>query len=488
MTPMVSVPSKKWWNRVADVAIRRNAHERVASEDGHNLRWLPKFGLVALATIAAGCASNPITTSLTDLTAESRTRKTFGADYREIVSLTGSLHMPTVGLLNYYPEPPWYAKLFGAKSPNPNHLIAFSNEWPDRSYRLTMTTADDPGLASAVSNVVCSVEKIQRAVAEGVRLRVELAAVDAQLTQTNAVTVIANDLATAHTKLAVLIESNDVSLTSFQADFIAAKSHPGIIVARWTMSSEAGGAVEASDVVSLSGRHKKSQSGYLVLGGLRTSMLFFGRDFQAFLLNMGTSDYHAFRRFGTITTYVLQSKYIAYTTELDVEDLVRFYLSLDPKQLGTQLKAIDRVKIAGYAALSRNLSNAGNIGNVVWEKEPIRFADLIVTSCVDDNQAYLSEKTLAPPREGEPGKPEFQLIPITNDIRAEAIGALAPTSVSGLLDSLVQPNKVGSWKTVYAVIAKAPRVFDAMRQGLTRSGENWPASITNCMPAVKSPK
>ncbi len=433
--------------------------------------------LTAIVLVAiAGCSTPyPITTGLSDLTAETRTRKTMGVDYREITSLTGSVQMPSVGMVFHYPNPPWYARWFaGAKSPNPNHLIGVSNEWPERSYALTMTTAEDPGLAAAVSNTVSLIEKIQQRLADGVRLSAQIAAINAQLVNKNVAADLKPGLSTNQIALLAAVATNDVEVAALRSNLTAVVCHPGIIVTQWAVSAEAGGSVEAGDVAGLTGRHSKSRSGYLVLGGLRTSMLFFGRDFQAFLKNMGDADYRTFRKYGMLTTYLLQCRHVAYTAGLDIQNLVSAYLTLDAKNLGGSFSSIDKIKLAAYAATATSLGNSGNLGDVTWSKKPIRFADIIVNDSFDTNLlACVSEKTATP--QLEPGQGgAYPLLPITNDIKGETLSYLTRTNFSGVTESLIDTNELANWKTVYAVIAHAPRVFDQMRSGLLNAPTNWP--------------
>ena len=116
------------------------------------------------------------------------------------------------------------------------------------------------------------------------------------------------------------------------------------------------------------------QSGYIILGGLRASAVFCGSDFRDHYESSRDSARDEGLGDVKVVTYVLQAQHVAYTSSLNLESQYQAFLDASVKQLADTpafVAALDRVRVAGYFARARSLSNSGQVGDVRYEIRPL---------------------------------------------------------------------------------------------------------------------
>lgn len=323
------------------------------------------IGALVVLQSCATKASRPISTSLQDLLVESKPVSGPVLKHHEVFSIAGLLPMPEVGVLYHYPTkqrfPNWH------KTVPPSAAIGIAR---DQTYRLTGTAEYDE--TYDFSNFIALVNTVQGKAAEAIKTQVEIAAALAELDATkdeSKKTEIRNRIKALQTTAG----SQEIALMTALAALDEATNKPGVIIAEWSTDLRSEGSLTASAVAEGSTRKKEKRRGYVILGGIRVSHLYFGDDLKDTVLNLQPEDARALE-WAALTTYLLQAKYVYYSSALDFEQTARFYAELSKQQLTSTeaiLEKIDKVKLALYASAVAKMSNRGNLNNMEWEAKPV---------------------------------------------------------------------------------------------------------------------
>jgi len=155
---------------------------------------------------------------------------------------------------------------------------------------------------------------------------------------------------------------------------------PGIVVVRWVAADSVDAKGKGGGLCGGGLSKKRTLGGYVVLGGLRQSTLFVGRDlFEEWpyverlpgsllglnLIRHPTEQFQFTNRH--LITHVLQAKHIAYTSELNFESLAGIHGKFSVKHLGDMGKLmteIDEVEFMFAVAQVQNLSTTGVLSGV----------------------------------------------------------------------------------------------------------------------------
>src|ERR1051326_1649561 len=288
---------------------------------------LPALLAILAALFLAVCSRQPpISTTLTDLIAESND---YSVDplisFHENLSINGLLLQPQVGTHWYTAHPGFLERWKGETRSSPAFAIGISARLEEPSFCLSGETLDPPDI-TAVNEVKKHIEEVQAHTVEAIRATTGIAVKQAAL-QRVAIDKISSAAEKKATQDALDKEIADLQKQKLDADKAIADalgkyrdlvaSKPGLIVARWTVSDSSGAAARTS-IFDTSYSQAKTTTGYLVLGGVRVSSLYFGDDFRAYVGSIGKNEQAFFDRMG-ITTYLIQTKALAYTNALDLQ-------------------------------------------------------------------------------------------------------------------------------------------------------------------------
>ncbi len=321
-------------------------------------RWLSAAGLALLA----GCSAeqNPMRTSLVDITGESRTVPVYTdwfhlfpiAEHRQATSVAGVLLMPDVGQEFQFSGGHDVTTAVGVAVLQSYRLIAESEPPADACGH------DAPG--AAVTAVRDALERSQQYALDASAMAVELAALRGQLKSGG------DDTVKAEIKRRTLdLAEKERHLQRAKDDLRLAANRPGIMIARWKATGEAGLSAKAADAGSLAVSGEDTRAGFVILGGLRVVTLVPGEDFWWLINNLRDADKEYLERIG-LTTHLIQARDLAYVSDLSTTRTAAFLL--DVRKLGGT--GIEQAKIAGYWSFSGQYSNSGNMGRVTWRREP----------------------------------------------------------------------------------------------------------------------
>lgn len=415
------------------------------------------FGLLFFA----GCSSKPpISTTLTDLIAESNDYNVDPmVDFHENVSINGLLLQPQVGSHWYTARPGFFDRLWGKQRSSPAFAIGISARLEEPTFCLSGET---PEVAiTEVNKVKKSIEAIQARTVEATRITVELAAARAAL-QANTLDTLRDVVGREARKAELDAKVNSLTAEKAEVDKklnteletfrTTVASNPGLIVARWTVKNTSGASAKTG-IFDTSASSSDTTSGYVILGGVRVSSLYFGDDLRTYVRTALKEDAVFFDKLG-ITTYMIQTKALAYTNALDLQRALAGSLTVKVSSLShikDLLTDMDKVTIAGYAATAMNLDNTGSLSGVQWYVRSRPMVEYV--GPVSFSEAGLKDP--GPNMNWYQVKPRgtFQL----RDVPPSALGS--PSGVPAT-QALVDED----WYTVVAVTAEAPKVYDAFRK------------------------
>jgi hypothetical protein len=417
--------------------------------------------LVILGLFAGGCGSKPpIGTTLTDLIAESNDYNVDPLiDFHENISINGLLLQPQVGSHWYTAKKPgWLSRLRGVNSrSSPAFAIGISSRLEQPSFCLFGQTPSVP--LTEVNKVKSTIEAIQAITVKGIGITVDAALAKAALrkletdsslnevektTQKQALEKRINDLNAAKTEVDKELA---VSLQTYR-DTVA--KNPGLIVTRWTVKKSSGGSAK-TNLFDTSVSKSETTSGYLVLGGVRVASLYLGDDFRSYVKIIEPHERRLFDQLG-FTTYLIQTKSLAYTNALDLQQSFAAALSVKISSLAdwnTLVSEMDKITIGAYFDTAMNLDNTGSATEATWyvrERPMVEYRP-----ATDDDRKRL------PPLKSE-DHVWIRVMPAETFLLEKPI-ANQPTTeprIHRLYDN--------DWYTVVAVTANAPRVYKAFRE------------------------
>jgi hypothetical protein len=327
-------------------------------------------GLVGvLSACLAGCfapeTNRPISTSLEDLLAEGRHLKGPVLEHHEVFSIAGLLPVPNVGAFYHYP-PHQRFPYWGRPIP-PGALIGLSRH---TTFRIVGETANVP-TADQVKAAADSLNTLREEVRQAISLEVQAAVARAQFARHQD----PSQRMRLRERISTLeAESREQSqaVASARRAADSAVSAEGLLIADWATERRSRTSVKAGPLGELSRKGERTHSGFIVLGGLRVSLLHIGDDVKDIFFQLQREERLAFR-FAGFTTYLLQAKHVRYSTALDIEAEVEAYLQFRPEGLGIDdvIREIDKIKLRGFFATAGAFSNRGSIGDLTWTSERI---------------------------------------------------------------------------------------------------------------------
>lgn len=279
----------------------------------------------------------------------------------KMLSISGQLVMPEVGFV-YYLKP-----RHGAQA-----AVGMSN---DTTFYVTFTI-DDTHVTSDVLEIVRS--KVVDAHLLAVKAMLKKAAV---LKAEGELADCATQLKSARAKDSDLIgrfydaaedkfnkvsreyDSTRIEFDMKYAELIGSIKEPGIFVYRWATESKVRGKTVWGPLFEAAGASEARYNGFAILGGLRVSKLYVGRDFQStwsYLMTKGVFK----SRVGT-PTHILQTKRLLYVSDMDIQTEITAKLKASAQQLANAsetLKKLDSVEMEYYSKKIQNLSNVAEFG------------------------------------------------------------------------------------------------------------------------------
>jgi hypothetical protein len=382
-------------------------------------------------------------------------------DFHENLSINGLLLQPQVGAHWYTARPGFFDKLNDKVRSSPAFAIGMSARLEQPTFCLSGETPEVS--IDAVNSVKATIEAIQAKTVEATTITVDLAAARAAL-QKNATDKLlaAADAATKKAELekrvADLTEKKtdvDKAIADLLKDYREAfTKHPGLIVARWTVRNAAGASAKTG-IFDVSGSKSDTTSGYLILGGLRVSSLYFGDDLRSYVRIVEKVDAKLFDQFG-ITTYLIQTRALAYTNALDLQKALSASLSASIKSLGSiedLLTAMDKITLSGYITTAMNLDNTGSMNNATWYVRPRPMVEY------DDNIPQETQNALdAKIGRNRTDDEVWARVRPMETFNLESIPAAKRKQ-----DPTTRALQDYRWYTVVAVSADAPKVYAAFR-------------------------
>jgi len=336
---------------------------------------------------AFGCSSSkhPMSSSLTDLTFESRWHRGRVLEHSEVMTVTGLSQLPEVGLYLHYSK----GGPFGNGSMPPGTALGISST---HSFRLVGATPESS---------IPSTEKVQaviRLLAEVRGLARELATIrvatvlaeQSEDQQTDALGRLVQSLvpgataesvqSSAGARTALLARCAELERTIEQqrVELLTTACVPGLVVSRWDASRSTKSTTAATPLFGASTSREGASSGFVVLAGVRLSVLFIGDDFQQMIARLDDTELRMFRHAG-FSTSVLQARRVAWIA--DRAESVRHVMELEAPltalaggaRTTALLAEIDRIRIEIETNVLNDLSNFGMLDDFSWSVRPFCF-------------------------------------------------------------------------------------------------------------------
>jgi len=321
---------------------------------------LPILSLMSMALITSACGSRaPINSSLTDLLGET-SYETWCDPQRSFSSIAGIL------------PPPFGSAGWSHVRKNPLSAVYYGG--PATQVRHGVIGADIT--FQEVIAIREAIEDYQKAVVDKVGRDLELAVQRNEQTehehngQTNEA-LNAKILANAtQTKTTADMEAKRKILR-------AAMSKPGLMILRWSASSddsvtaEVGDAGDATDTAggagaNVTGRATLKRTGYTVLGGLRISSLLIGDDLIAACKRTEGGKFDD--NFKFITT-AIAARHIVYSNGFESVRRLQADINFNAQKLS--LSSVDKARLSLSLASALDIGNMGTIGSVTWTLQAI---------------------------------------------------------------------------------------------------------------------
>jgi len=180
------------------------------------------------------------------------------------------------------------------------------------------------------------------------------------------------------------LDDYNESRTKFYEDHneaATALNQKGVFVYRWLTNSRVEGRIVGDNVAKARAGMQEQYSGFAIVGGLRTSMLYVGNDLENGVYK--TTPWYKFWKWFVddfkVTTYVMQAECILYITEYDFEGEIKALIEASYsklKDIPETIQKLDKIEFETTASMVSNLSNMGFFGEptystqlVDWEKQ-----------------------------------------------------------------------------------------------------------------------
>jgi hypothetical protein len=349
-----------------------------------NTRPVAVFAVLALSLlIPAGCSPSSApyaSTSLADLQYETRSYPGEIFHYSEILSLTGTMPLPDVGMVFHYPA-----------GLSPTTAIGLS--YTGSCCILDGETLDTPlhgettDHARHVADIKDSIETIE-ALVEGaaslasrlleVRSRISSLSKDAAASPPDSalrsvVEAAWLQLRDLHARSAEIQDKVSVELARLRQ----LTSEPGTLVARWDgrQTTQANGSAIAGLFSGDAGVAASDRGhGYIILSGLRVRHLLFGSDFESLMSDLADAnqEFGAASDLAGITTSVLQARAVAFTNQRASNLSATLRSQLIAKDGLAQ--ALSKDELASLAAMldrTQEFASGGVIGRFCWTEHTL---------------------------------------------------------------------------------------------------------------------
>jgi len=333
------------------------------------MRAMVLAALLGAALLLGGCQPASTITTLHGMTTESNAlgpkfSRLFWGTQWESVSLLGLLPARQPGALFCYNP-----------RHGPNAAIGVSE---GDSYILTRTMGADVTLEEVVA-LRDALLQAQDSALNATRARLE--ALRTTLTAQGAAEATTDDpadtksqteeSATPSTQDSALAEQAaqgarkaDRQLDQAERDVRTALRKSGLIVVRWSMARESEHSASGGGAASLSGGSGAARSGLAVLGGIRVSRLYVGKDILQHW--SGVRNIGAFTHWPQVTTLLIQARHVAFLSDVSMERVFRAELEINAQSAAlaaTDWKALANLELAAYRARVENLGGMGLLGN-----------------------------------------------------------------------------------------------------------------------------
>lgn len=348
------------------------------------------FAVAGVMLLSACSFDRPISRALTDMSFEARRQHGALFTHTEIVSLNGLMPMPEAGLIYHYTNKRFLLPPFeGTTTLPPSTAIGISR---DHSFLLigeTPQTANENAETqeeekyNQVFEIRDALLDIQQLTAKSIALKFSLQTVQREQKKAAALAKKkpkpddkkVEQLSELATKLADQLAGTVTGLHEAQKTLRTATRSDGLLIARWKADATTSGKVKTGAFASGSASRQQQQEGFVILLGLRVSMLFFGDDFKQMVARLQDSDRGAFK-FAALSTYQLATKQRVFVSDRSLIDQVRLQLEVSAAALGSPSLAtlsIDKIEASAFYQNYVNLTNTGNTLSVKWEKAPYCF-------------------------------------------------------------------------------------------------------------------
>lgn len=430
-----------------------------------------------VAGLVVGCQDAPLSTSLTDLVAESNDYAVDPyIDFHEKVAINGLLLQPQVGGHWYTAKPAWWAPMAGGRRASPAFGLGVSRCHSDPSFVLIgeaqvgriveqgtqkkfKSSACSADIAAMVAEVCSAIDKIQLLTLRAVALTAKIAAARAvesrpfgEGSAAPTLVLLGADFARAQNQVEALEKERlgveEELSTALKAYHDSLHKTQGLVVARWTLNRRA--EAEVSTAAASVATHSDGQvSGYVVLGGLQVSALYVADDVMMYAKMMKDAFDEKFNHID-ITTYLVQAKSVAYTNALDLTSSIAAMVNVSASSIaqgGLSLSELDRVRMRAYIATARSLDNTGSVPAIEWrivDRPMVEYYQL----CAKEQEDVRTK--LADPHTARNG----------SWVRVEIGGTFLYDYEAPKAGRL----RDGGLATVVSVSAKAPKVFKAYQE------------------------
>jgi len=347
----------------------------------------------------AGSGKGAFRSAFDDITSDAKYIHGSLMDYESVLSLNGMMPLQLPGM--YFEDPIGEVRSGNA---SPSLMTGIS---PKMSFRVVQTfdpvylcenksgntdqkcsEVDAKEIAARIRNAYLRVRpltvqlvalRIKRALAESLRMHPEnknatkIAAevLDLKITDGK---VAPDDLDQRIEELDGYIKTAKEKLDAANETLNTLSGASNVIVTRWTKEKKSGDSLDIGSFAGAGGSSKATESGILILAGIRTISLHAGEDFVDMLKNpkgLVTKDY--FSKIGTVT-YALQAKALCSISEFDAERALQIHLNLSRETFKDAL-AIARISvdIDAYIASATNLFSSSSVSNPTTEFQPYCF-------------------------------------------------------------------------------------------------------------------
>ena len=346
-----------------------------------------------ILTVLSSCTtSDPIGTSLLDITGESRVTKLKATDFpwhytlfeqHEAFAVNGLLQMPDVGQLFFFP---------GKGDPTSALGIA-----EGQSYKL-IGQSEIP-TPSNVEAVRMNLDAYQSWVVRTAVLDADIKNLEARLLNLSTNTQ-ANQVFNALTSNLkanlddLLQEQKETRSNRTKAQIRLRHSlKPGIIIARWRATDSGSASLSAAPTGNAAFNAKRAKTGFVILGGVRFVAIVYGEDFWSALNNLRPHEQSYVRQFG-VTTYLIQASNLSYSAELDLTRVFQASGAVNVKDIARSLPR--SVEVQAAIEQLANFGNQGTLGQITWRREPFCFVcggdlpDLTTNPCERAIQRFLN--------------------------------------------------------------------------------------------------